>query len=80
METRVLRDKDGLLTVASGNFLPIEECYEVEIIRNDEKYHDTKYRIEMIDNSYIDVTTSELYVLKHLLNDKEVSKLLGLEE
>ena len=78
MEIKVLQDSTGLLK-ASGNYDDKLECYEVEIIKND-KGHDTTYRIEMIDEDYIDITISELNTLKQLLNNKEVSKLLGLEE
>ena len=78
MEIKVLQDSTGLLK-ASGNYDDKLGCYEVEIIKND-KGHDTTYRIEMIDEDYIDITTSELNTLKQLLNNKEVSKLLGLEE
>ena len=78
MEIKVLQDSTGLLK-ASGNYLTDLECYEVEIIKN-EKGHDTTYRIEMIDEDYIDITVSELNTLKQLLNNKEVSELLGLKE
>ena len=78
MEIKVSQDNTGLVR-ASGNYDDKLECYEVEIIKND-KGHDTTYRIEMIDEDYIDITTSELNTLKQLLNNKEVSKLLGLEE
>ena len=79
MDVYVERTKEGLLDRASANYLPKEECYEVEIIKNDNT-HDTNYRIELIDNNYIDVTTKELYVLKQILNDESVSILLGLED
>ena len=79
MEIKVLQDSTGLLK-ASGNYDNKLECYEVEIIKNDLENHDTTYRIEMIDEDYIDITTSELNTLKQLLNNKEVIKLLGLEE
>lgn len=79
MQVYVERTKEGLLNKASANYLPKEECYEVEIIKNDNT-HDTNYRIELIDNDYIDVTKKELNVLKQILNDKTVSLLLGLED
>ena len=78
MEIKIEKDGTGLLK-ASGNYYEELECYEVEIIKN-EKGHDTTYRIEMIDEDYIDITVSELNTLKQLLNNKEVSELLGLEE
>ena len=78
MEIKVLQDSTGLLK-ASGNYDDKLECYEVEIIKND-KGHDTTYRIEMADEQYIDITINELNTLKQLLNNKEVSKLLGLKE
>ena len=78
MEVKVLHDETGLLK-ASGNYDEKLGCYEVEIIKN-EKGHDTTYRIETIDNDYFDITISELRALKEILNNKEVSELLGLEE
>ena len=80
MEVKVEKCKDGSLRIARGNYCPIEDCYEVEIIKNDTMYHDTTYRIETIDNDYVDITISELRALKEILNNKEVSELLGLEE
>ena len=77
MEVKVLQDETGLLK-ASGNYDEKLECYEVEIIKN-EKGHDTTYRIEMIDEQYLDITVSELNTLKQILNNEEVSKLLYLD-
>ena len=73
---KIKQDENGLLK-ASGNYLDALECYEVEIIKND-KGHDTTYRIEMIDNQYLDITVSELKTLKEILNNNEVSELLEI--
>ena len=70
-------DHEGL-EKASANYLNDLECYEVEIIKNGLPA-DTKYRIEMIDNDYINVTINELKGLKKLLDSKDVCKLLGIE-
>lgn len=78
MKIRIEHDEKELLK-ASGNYIEDMGCYEVEIIKN-EKGHDTTYRIEMADEQYLDITINELNTLKHLLNIKEVSELLGLEE
>ena len=78
MEIKITQNA-GELIKASGNYLNDLECYEVEIIKNDFPA-DTKYRIEMIDNDYINVTRSELKGLQRLLTDKEVCSLLGITE
>ena len=65
------------LKKASGSYLEDADCYEVEIIKNENA--DTLYRIELIDNDYIDVTIHELSVLKKLLNNPTVTKKLDLE-
>lgn len=65
------------LLKASGNYLDDLECYEVEIIKNNLPC-DTSYRIELIDNDYINITETELKTLKELLNNETVSKLLKL--
>ena len=65
------------LLKASGNYLDDLECYEVEIIKNNSPC-DTSYRIEFIDNDYINITETELRTLKELLNNETVSKLLKL--
>ena len=80
MKIKVTQDA-GELIKASANYLKDLECYEVELIKNPIGYgsgHDTTYRIEMIDNDYIDITINELRGLKKLLNDKEVCELLKL--
>lgn len=66
------------LEKASANYLDDLECYEVELIKNG-KGHDTLYRVEFIDNDYIDITKSELKALKEILNSGTVSKLLALD-
>ena len=66
------------LEKASANYLDDLECYEVELIKNG-KGHDTEYRIEFIDNDYIDITKTELKALKEILNSGTVSKLLALD-
>ncbi len=76
MEVKIEK-QENILTKASANYLNDLECYEVEIIKNDLPA-DTKYRIEMIDNDYINVTRSELKGLQRLLTNKEVCKLLRL--
>lgn len=81
MAVYVKFDND-VLEKASANYLKDADCYEVELIRNPIGYgsgHDTDYRIEFIDNDYIDITKSELKALKEILNSGTVSKLLGLE-
>ena len=78
MAVYIKQDHEGL-EKASANYLNDLECYEVEIIKNDLPC-DTKYRIEMIDNDYINVTKSELRGLKRLLDNKEVCSLLGITE
>lgn len=77
MEVKIEK-QENILTKASANYLNDLECYEVEIIKNDLPC-DTKYRIEMIDNDYINITINELRGLKKLLDDKEVCSLLGIE-
>lgn len=76
--TVVIEQNDQGLEKASANYLNDLECYEVEIIKNDLPA-DTKYRIEMIDNDYLNVTINELKGLKKLLDNKDVCKLLGIE-
>ena len=78
MEIKITENA-GELIKASGNYLNDLECYEVEIIKNDLP-SDTKYRIELIDNDYINITVNELRVLKAILNDKAVSQLLDLDK
>ena len=76
-----IKQNDTELLKASGNYLDDVECYEVEIIKNPVGFgrgHDTEYRIEFIDNDYIDITKTELRTLKELLNNETVSKLLKL--
>ena len=80
---KVQVDQENTLTKASANYLDDAECYEVELIKNPVGYgsgHDTEYRIEFIDNDYIDITKTELKALKEILNDETVNRLLGLEE
>lgn len=74
---KIVKNDNNELEKASVNYLEDLECYEVEIIKNDLPA-DTKYRIEMIDNDYINVTRSELKGLQRLLNNEEVCKLLGI--
>ena len=64
---------------ASGNYLKKFDRYEVEIIRNS-NLSDTLYRIEFIDNDFINISRRELGVLKQLLNNDMVTKLLKLDE
>ena len=64
---------------ASGNYLKEFDCYEVEIIRNSNP-SDTYYRIEFMDNDFINISLRELRVLKQLLNNDMVTKLLKLDE
>ena len=63
--------------VASGNYFINEDCYEVEIIKNTPPC-DTSFKIEMIDNQFLNVTRSELSVLKDMLNNDKVQKFLGI--
>ena len=77
MKIKVQQNETELLK-ASGNYIEDMGCYEVEIIKND-KGHDTTYRIEMADEQYLDITTSELNTLKQILNNHSVSYLLGLK-
>lgn len=72
-----VEQNDTELLKASGNYLDDLECYEVEIIKN-ELPCDTSYRIEFIDNDYINITKTELRTLKELLNNETVSKLLKI--
>ena len=74
-----IKQNDTELLKASANYLEDAECFEVEIIKN-EKGHDTTYRIEMIDEQYIDITVNELKALKQLLNNETVTNLLGLDK
>ena len=74
-----VKQNDTELLKASANYDDKLECYEVEIIKND-KGHDTTYRIEMIDEQYIDITVNELKALKQLLNNETVTNLLGLDK
>lgn len=77
MTVFIERNQQGL-EKASANYLNDLECYEVEIIKN-ELPCDTTYRIELIDNDYLNVTVNELRGLKKLLDNKDVCKLLGIE-
>lgn len=69
-------DSKGLKR-ASGNYLIYLKCFEVEIIKN--LNDDTKYRIEFMDNDFINITPNELKILKRLLNNDIVTKLLELD-
>ena len=62
---------------ASCNYLINEDCYEVEIIKNTPPC-DTSFKIEMIDNQFLDVTRSELKTLKDMLNNDKVQEFLGI--
>lgn len=62
---------------ASGNYLADFKCFEVEIIKNVNR--DTNYRIELMDNNYLDITLNELKILKRILNNDIVTKLLQLD-
>ena len=77
IRVKVTQDNTQLLK-ASGNYLDGADCWEVELIKNG-KGHDTEYRIEFIDNDYIDITKTELKALKAILNNHSVSYLLGLD-
>lgn len=68
---------NGALIKASSNYIKELGCYEVEILPND-KGEDTLYRIELIDNDYLNVTASELKALKALLNHHTLTYLLKL--
>ena len=69
--------EDDTLIKASTGFAKEMDCYEVELIKNETgDYHDTEYRIELADNEYMDITLIELYMLKELLNNKQVSEFL----
>ena len=63
--------------VASCNYFICEDCYEVEIIKNTPPC-DTSFKIEMIDNQFLDVTRSELKTLKDMLNNDKVQEFLGI--
>ena len=67
------------LKKASANYLKDMKCFEVELIKNNSPA-DTKYRIEFIDNDYINITISELKALKQLLNNDMVTRLLELDK
>ena len=77
MRVKVDQDEKELLR-ASGNYIKESDCWEVEIIKNDLPC-DTTYRIELMDNDYLNVTKQELKVLKAILNNHSVSYLLDLE-
>lgn len=62
---------------ASGNYLTDSKCFEVEIIKNVNR--DINYRIELMDNNYLDITLNELKILKRILNNDIVTKLLQLD-
>ena len=66
------------LLKSSSNYIKELECYEVELIRNTDRDADTSYRIELIDNNYLDITIDELKALKAILNNKTVTYLLNL--
>ena len=68
------------LLKSSSNYIKKLECYEVELIRNTDRNADTSYRIELIDNNYLDITIGELKALKAILNNKTVTYLLNLGE
>ena len=68
---------NGALIKASSNYIQELDCYEVELLPN-EKGADTLYRIELIDNDYLNITASELKALKALLNHHTLTYLLGL--
>lgn len=68
------------LLKSSSNYIKELECYEVELIRNTDRDADTSYRIELIDNDYLDITIDELKALKAILNNKTVTYLLNLGE
>ena len=78
MRVKVDQNEKELLK-ASGNYIKESDCFEVEIIKNDLPC-DTTYRIELMDNDYLNVTKQELRVLKALLNDHRVSYLLELDK
>ena len=61
------------LNRASANYLKDIECFEVELIKNDNP-SDTKYRIEFIDGDYVNIAVRELKALKQLLNNDTVTK------
>lgn len=63
---------------ASGNYDETFKCYLVEIIRNNNGA-DTYYRIEFMDNDFINISIKELKTLKVLLNNDIVTKLLQLD-
>ena len=69
MDVKVSKDR------ISCNYLEDVECYEVEIIENDRPC-DTTFRIELIDNDYLDITVQELRVLKELLNSTEFEQFI----
>ena len=74
---KIIKNDNNELEKASANYLEDLECYEVEIIKNTPPC-DTTYRIEMIDNDYIDITINELKALKELLDNEDICKLLGI--
>lgn len=77
IRTIYTNDTQTEIDTVSSNYLKDLECYEVELIKNPTgKGHDTTYRIELIDNDYIDITISELKALKELLNSESVSRLI----
>lgn len=59
----------------SGNFIEQAGCYEVELIKNTRPC-DTSLRIELMDNDFLNISISELEVLKELLNSQEFKKLV----
>lgn len=66
------------LNKASANYITDIRCFEVELIKN-RAGHDTKYRIEFIDNNYIDISIRELAILKRILNNDVVTRKLNLD-
>ena len=72
-------DTQTEINTVSSNYIKNLDCYEVELIKNSTST-DTTYRIELMDNDYINLTISELKALKELLNSKSVSKLILKEK
>ena len=74
-----VKQNEKELLKASSNYITELDCYEVELVKNDLPC-DTTYRIELIDNDYINVSVNELRALKALLNNHSVTYLLGLQK
>lgn len=68
---KVKRDDKGEITKVSTGYNGSYDCYEIELIKNNPPC-DTTWRIEMMDNDYLNVSAEELKMLRDLLNSELV--------